>query len=113
MNSPKVRKKEEFKAFIKFLEEGTDAHWIQVAEALGVDKDTITEWKKYPEAKAAIERGINYAMKKMQKVGGRDWRMWESKLKMLKISPLEKGDLTSDGEPLVGPVIFKPKKSNE
>ena len=88
--TPKIRKIEEFEAFIKFLEEGSDAHWVEIAEAIGVDKDTITEWKKQPRAVEARTQGINNAIKEMQNVGRRDWRMWESKLKMLGIIPKDK-----------------------
>ncbi len=112
-NKLNIRKKAEFKAFIKFIKQGADAHWIQVAEAIGVDKDTINRWKKLPEAQKAIQKGIDHAMKRMSVTGTRDWRMWRSKLKMLGISPVEKSDITSDGEKIVGPVIFKPENKNK
>ena len=111
--SSNIRKKAEFKKFLEFIKKGADAHWIQVAEALDVNKDTINEWKKLPEAQKAIQKGIDHAMKRMSVVGTRDWRMWESKLKMLGISPVDKQDLTSDGEKIVGPIIYKPENKNK
>ena len=110
MKNPNIRKIEEFEAFLKYLEEGTAAHWVQVAEALGVDKDTITEWRKHPKAQKAIKDGIKYAMEQMETAGKRDWRMWEVKLKLLDVQAVDRADITSAGERIVGPVIYKPKK---
>jgi len=109
----KISKIEPFEAFIKYLEEGSDAHWTQIAEAIGVSKDTITRWKKEPRAKLAIEKGINYALQQMQKVGSKDWRMWESKLKMLGVSPIDRSDITSEGKKLTGPVVYIPKEKKD
>ena len=82
-DTPNIRKKEEFEAFIGTLEEGSISHWSDIAEAIGVDKDTITEWKKDPRARAAHIKGIQHALKQMELAGKNDWRMWETKLKML------------------------------
>ena len=110
-SSKNIRKKAEFLAFLDSIRGSTVAHWIQIAETLGVNKDTINRWKKYPEAKEAIRKGIKRAMNGMKRAGKGDWRMWESKLKMLGISPIEKADITSGGAPLsVGVVSYKPKK---
>ena len=97
-NYPNIRKKAEFEEFIKILEGNIVDHWINIADAIGVDKDTITEWKKHPRAKEAIQNGVKRALEGMEKAGDKDWRMWESKLKMLGVSPLEKKDITSGGE---------------
>lgn len=83
-------KKNEFKKFIKTIEDGQAGHWVDIAEALGVDKNTISEWKKTPEAQEAILKGIDHALACMQQAGARDWRMWEAKLKMLGINPASK-----------------------
>ena len=106
-NSPNIRKKEAFSAFIKILQDGTVAHWVNVAVALGVNKDTITAWKGLPEAQEAIKKGIEKALNGMEKAGGKDWRMWESKLKMLGAIPTEKQmlDITSDDKPLPMPIM--------
>jgi hypothetical protein len=97
-----IRKKLEFLAFLKTLKDGTNAHWQEVAEAIGIDNTTITYWKKYPEAKKARREGIKKALEGMVSSGHKDWRMWESKLKMLGIIPKEKSevDLKSDGLPI-------------
>lgn len=102
---PHIRKKAEFEAFIKILKGNTVAHWVQIAQALGVDKDTITEWRKLPEAQEAIKEGIRNNLEGMERAGSKDWRMYESKAKMLGISPVEKQDITSGGEkvrPILG-----------
>lgn len=93
-------KQEEFAEFIKLLEGDTVEHWMNIADALGVSKDTITSWKRMPEARAAIQRGIRRSLKGMEQAGGKDWRMWESKLKMLGTGPVNKLDITSGGEKL-------------
>lgn len=85
-----VYKKNEFKAFLKSIKWGSTAHWVDIARALNVDDDTITAWKKLPEAQAAIEEGIDRAFAAMQESGGKDWRMWEAKLRMLGVNPATK-----------------------
>lgn len=105
INPKNPYKKQEFKAFLKIIKENSTAHWIQVANILGVDKTTITEWKKHPLAKDAILKGIETALKGMEKSGKDDWRMWESKLKMLGVSPTEKQDVTSGDEPIPFPIL--------
>ena len=82
-----VYKEQEFKAFIKTLKWGSAAHWLDIAEALNVDKNTITAWKELPEAKEAIQEGIYRALAAMEQAGAKDWRMWEAKLKMLGVNP--------------------------
>jgi hypothetical protein len=86
-DSDNIRKKAEFDAFIKAINEGQVGHWIEIANALNVTDDTITAWKKLPEAQEAIKKGIDHALQCMQQAGARDWRMWESKLKMLGLNP--------------------------
>lgn len=83
-------KTNEFKKFIETIKEGQAAHWIDIAEALDVDKNTILAWKKTPEAQEAIQEGISHALACMQQAGARDWRMWETKLKMLGLNPANK-----------------------
>lgn len=98
--NPNIRKTEEFETFIKLIENGDIRYWNQIADALGVNKDTITEWKKHPKARKAILDGINHALKEMERVGGRDWRMWLEVLKLYGVSPVNKSDITSGGESL-------------
>lgn len=115
-NSEKVPyKQKEFEAFIQTIKGGSVAHWVQIAKALGVDQDTITAWKKLPLAQKAIEDGIEHAMEEMQKVGSSDWKMWEAKLKMLNVSPIEKKetDITSKGEKIsIGVISYEDAKQN-
>ena len=85
-------KREEFEAFIELIRGNTTCHWVQIAKALGVSRDTITMWKQHPLAKKAIKDGIERAMEGMEKAGEGDWKMWESKLKMMGISPIEKSE---------------------
>lgn len=102
---PKIHKEEEFLAFIETVKGDTVAYWSQIAQALGVNKDTITLWKNHPLAKKAIREGIEKNLAGMQKSGKKDWRMWESKVKMLGVAPIEKQDITSGGEkvrPILG-----------
>lgn len=82
-DTPNIRKKEEFEAFLDALEESSIPHWSDIAEAVGVNKDTITEWKRHPRARMAHIKGIQYALNQMELAGKNDWRMWEVKLRML------------------------------
>lgn len=103
----------EFDAFIKIIKSGQAAHWLEIARALGVDKDTILRWKKLPEAQKAISEGIEDALAKMSKAGENDWRMWEAKLKMLGVNPATNIDLTSGGdalEPVTVRIINEPTR---
>lgn len=87
-----VYKEREFAEFIKLLGEGQVGHWQEIAEAIGVEADTITRWKKTPEAIEARRKGIAHALAGMEKAGSKDWRMYEAKLKMLGINPAIKVD---------------------
>lgn len=97
-------KKAEFEAFIQLIRGDTVAHWVQIAQVLGVNRTTIAEWKKHPLAQKAIKDGVEKALSGMETAGKKDWKMWESKAKMLGISPIEKQDITSDGEK-VSPIL--------
>ena len=102
---PNIHKEAEFLAFIETIKGDTVAYWSQIAQVLGVNNDTITEWKKHPLAKKAIREGIEKNLAGMKKAGKKDWRMWESKVKMLGVAPIEKRDITTGGEkvrPLLG-----------
>lgn len=83
-------KKKEYEAFIKTLKWGSVGHWVEIARALNVDDDTILAWKKLPEAQTAIQEGIDRSIAAMEQAGGKDWRMWEAKLKMLGVNPPQK-----------------------
>lgn len=91
-----VIKKTEYKAFIKHLKYGSAAHWVEIAKALNVDNDTITAWKKLPEAQMAIQEGIDQAIMAMEQAGRKDWRMWEAKLKMFGVNPPQKIEAVID-----------------
>lgn len=97
---PKIYKDIEFEKFIETLEEGSVEHWIEIARAIGVDKDTITAWKSQPRAIEARRNGIKYALEQMEKSGKRDWKMWKAKLALLEVMETEKTDVTSAGEKL-------------
>jgi hypothetical protein len=86
-------KDKEFKAFIQAIDDGQVGHWVEIARALNVSDETILKWKQLPEAQAAIQRGIDHALKCMQQAGSRDWKMWEAKLKMLGLNPASKLDI--------------------
>lgn len=104
-NTKNPYKTKKFEAFIELIKGNVTCHWVQIADALGVDKTTITRWKKLPLAQKAIRDGIERALEGMEKAGSKDWKMWESKLKMLGVSPIERSesDVTSGGKPI--PII--------
>jgi hypothetical protein len=93
-------KVQEFEAFIKIIKKGDYTTWLQVAEALDVDQDTISAWKKHPRAQEALEAGIAHALKEMKKVGAKDWRMWHEVLKMLGVNTPTKLDLKNSRDPI-------------
>ena len=113
VNSPNIRKITEFEEFIRILEGEQIEHWTELAKVLGVNNDTITAWKKTKEAREAIAKGIKKALSEMEKSGRKDWRMWREKVKMLGVNDVEKQDITTDGERLMGPVPYLPSKDNE
>lgn len=83
-------KKKEYKAFVSAISEGNVGHWVEIARALNVSDDTITAWKKLPEAQEAIQKGINESLEGMKTAGAKDWKMYEAKLKMFGINPATK-----------------------
>lgn len=115
ISNPNIRKKEAYSAFIKLLKDGTVGHWQSIARAIGVDNDTITGWKKLPEAQSAITKGIQYALNRMERAGRKDWRMSESKLKMLGVFPVNKieQDIKAHGKimPILGNITISQVKT--
>ena len=95
-NEDAILKKKEYKAFVAAIAESNVGHWVEIARALNVDNDTITAWKKLPEAQAAIQKGINEALEGMRTAGAKDWKMYEAKLKMFGINPATKIEATID-----------------
>lgn len=90
---PSIYKKEEFSAFIQNIRAGQLGHWQEIAKAVGVDPDTITKWKKLPEAQEAIKQGIDHSLAEMERVGARDWRMHLERLKLFGISGVDKSEI--------------------
>jgi len=107
LKESRLYKRKKFEKFLELLRGNTSHHWVQIASALGVNPVTITAWKKLPMAQKAIRDGIDKAMEGMEKAGKDDWKMWESKLKMLGVTPIERKDLTSGGEKLEGLVVVR------
>lgn len=95
-NSQAILKKKEYEAFIKAIDTAQVGHWVEIARALNVSDETIVAWKKLPEAQEAIRKGIDHALQCMQQAGSRDWKMWETKLKMLGVNPATKIEAVID-----------------
>lgn len=89
-------KSEKFEVFLKIIDQGVVAHWADIARAIEVDEDTITSWKRTPQAQEAIVNGIIRGIKCMEQAGARDWRMWEAKLRMLGVNPVNKVELSTN-----------------
>lgn len=80
----KVIKEAEFDIFLDMVENGNIPDtWELVAEAIGVHKNTITEWRKRPEFQRAKAQGVENALKNMEVAGKKDWKMWREKLNLL------------------------------
>lgn len=73
----------EFDVFLKEIGNANLPNWTVLAEAIGVDRDTIARWRQHPNAKAAISSAIEENMRKMTEAGVGDWKMYREKLKML------------------------------
>lgn len=86
----KTKDKDKFREFIKTLKEEQVRHWVEVATAVGVSEATISHWKRLPEAQKHIELAVINTIENMESAGRKDWRMWESKLKMLGVNPATK-----------------------
>lgn len=79
-----VTKAPEFQAFLDMVEsDKVPETWELVATAIGVHQNTITNWRKTPEFQKALAKGIHNAMERMERAGGRDWRMWREKIALL------------------------------
>lgn len=85
-----IYKEKQFSKFLELIEEGEQSFWAEIARAIGVDQDTITKWKETPEAQKAIAQGIINTLRQMEMAGKKDWRMWETKLRMLGVNSSQK-----------------------
>lgn len=81
-----IEKVEEFETFLDFIKKGKIEHWQNIAEAIGIHRNTIARWREHPKAREAIIEGIRHSLEEMERVGNRDWKMWREKLKMLGIT---------------------------
>ncbi len=95
-----IYKTEQFEMFLKTLKQDSYAHWKEIAEVIGVDRDTISAWKKHPRAQQIINDGIAEAIQNMTIAGKKDWRMWEAKLKLLGLTPINKHELEHKNNPI-------------
>ena len=83
-NMPIVRKDTEYERFLSAVENNQiPAEWELLADALGVHRNTIGQWKKRPEFQEARVKGIEHAINMMEHSGKRDWKMWREKIAML------------------------------
>ena len=77
-------KDDQYIKFIATIKGGQiPAHWEILAETLRVHRNTIMEWKKLPEFAAAIDEGLNEALRMMKETGGKDWKMWRERVAIL------------------------------
>lgn len=89
-----------FEQFLNIVKKGNVKNWSIVAEALGVHNNTITAWKRHPEARKAIAEGIIHSLDQMERVGKNDWRMWAEKAKMLGVNPPQKAEVKVQRNPI-------------
>lgn len=85
-------KEMEFEEFLQLIGDSRVNNWSEIAEALGVDRSTITRWRKTPQARIALIHGVNKAIEKMEETGGGDWRMWRERANMLGVVDKKKID---------------------
>lgn len=100
-NTPETPYKEaEFEAFIASIGEDGLGSWGIIAQAIGVDPDTIRRWKKHPRAKKAIQDALKESIEGMTRAGADDWRMHREKAKMLGVEDTQNIDIKSGGQPI-------------
>jgi len=66
------RKKKEYKSFIKLIKQGKTIPATILAQTLGVNRSTIIEWYKTPQALKSLSEDINYHVENIKK--SKDWR---------------------------------------
>ncbi len=95
----KVYKQIEFNEFIKMIKDGVPVEsWKSVADDLGVDTETLLNWKKTPEYIHARKKVLEQVIKNMKKAGIKDWRMHDRLLKLHGIDAVDLLDVTSKGK---------------
>jgi hypothetical protein len=73
--TPIIKKKKEYKTFIKLVRQGKYVSARVTAQALGVDPATIVAWNRTPLVQKALSEAIDYHISTMQQVGNKDWKM--------------------------------------
>lgn len=86
-NHPKyIRKKKEYRAFLKLIKEGRFTTALLTAKALHVHDDTIKEWLNTPKVQAALEEDIDLLVSRI-----RVSKKWQASAYLLdKILPPQK-----------------------
>lgn len=76
-NVPRVYKEVEFADFIDFIKQGLWRNGKLLSELCSVDEDTITAWKKQPEAIAARKLSLGDTLKTFKNRGDVEKRLKE------------------------------------
>lgn len=99
-NIHNLHKHEQFEEFLRLIkEEKIPGEWEILAEAIGVTRQTINNWKKLPEFQEALSEGIKNAIASMEHSGRYDWRMWREKLALLtKEKEKEQGNININAD---------------
>lgn len=103
----KPYKEIEFDEFIKLIGKTNIENWGAMAEALNVNRDTISRWKKHPLAQRAIVKAIRHNTEGMERAGKDDWRMWREKLRMLGLAEKKQLKYEVSNEDEIGQLINK------
>jgi len=84
-NIRNIHKTIEYKQFIELVssDKQLPEHWELLANALGLHRQTLNQWRKLPEFERARIKGINRRLKAMEESGKDDWRQWEASLRLL------------------------------
>lgn len=82
----KPYKEMEFQEFLTAIGNQHIQNWSILAEGLGVGRNTITRWKKNPQARQALETALNDSLEAMVKVGHTDWRMHRERANMMGVA---------------------------
>ncbi len=95
---PQVLKEHEYSVFLGMIEQGLWKNNRFIAEVVGVNEETIAEWKKRSEVKALRQQAINDDLKRWKRTADAEKRLKEQGMDF---DP-DRLDITSGGKPLLG-----------
>lgn len=102
--SPNVKRyKWEYSQFLEMVRQRKPENAMIYAQALGIDRRTLTHWMSQPELRDAMMTTLDELVNGMKEAGRKDWRMHRELLNILGIKDIKHVDHTTDGEQINNP----------